>query len=129
MVEQDLGQEFSMNADALYREDVITDRRVGTIRCLTPVNEDGSEDESRPKQFIGSAQILTPGGTLPLTFELEASNLKEAVAVYPDAAKEALERTVEELKEMQREAASSIVVPKAGEVPGGGNPGGGLQMP
>ena len=58
-----------MSADSLYREDVYTDQRVGTIRRMTPVKSDGSEDPSRPLVFVGQATIMTPMGSLPLTFE------------------------------------------------------------
>ena len=54
---------------------------------------------------------MTPGGALPLSFEIKTDNLKDAVAAFGDAAKQAVEHTMEELKEMQRQQASSIVVP------------------
>ena len=31
----------------LYREETVTDLRVATLRCLTPIKPDGSEDASR----------------------------------------------------------------------------------
>ena len=124
-------QDITMDAGQLCREDVFTDNRVGTIRRLTPVDADGNADASRPVQYIGSTQILTPAGALPLTFEIEANSLDGAVAGFGDAAKEAVERTMEELKELQRQAASQIVVPKGGMDPGGmgGMGGGSIQMP
>ena len=36
--------EAQMSADALYREDVFTDQRVGTVRRLTPVRSDGGDE-------------------------------------------------------------------------------------
>ncbi len=128
-------QDIQMDGANLAREDVFTDSRIGTIRRLTPVTEDGSEDSNREVQYIGSTQIMTPAGALPLTFELPNESLAAAVAGFGDAAKEAVERTMEELKEMQRQAASQIVVPKGGMDPGmggmggAGGPGGGIQMP
>ncbi len=103
--------EINMDAAALTREEVYTDSRVGTIRKMTPVTVEGEPDSSRSVQFVGSTQIMTPGGALPLTFEIEADTLEAAVAGFGDAAKLAIERTMEELKEMQRQQASSIVVP------------------
>jgi len=103
--------EINMDAAALTREEVYTDSRVGTIRKMTPVTIEGEPDSSRSVQFVGSTQIMTPGGALPLTFEIEADTLEAAVAGFGDAAKLAIERTMEELKEMQRQQASSIVVP------------------
>jgi hypothetical protein len=111
MSQMDNSPEISMDAAALTREEVYTDSRVGTIRKMTPVNLDGELDNTRPVQFVGSTQVMTPGGALPLSFEIESETLEGAVAGFGDAAKLAVERTMEELKEMQRQQASSIVVP------------------
>ncbi len=103
--------EISMDASALVREEVYTDNRVGTIRKLTPVTIEGEHDRSRLVMYVGSTQIMTPAGALPLTFEIEATTLDGAVAGFGDAAQKAVEKTMTELKEMQRQQASSIVVP------------------
>ena len=118
--------EPTMDPDNLYREEVITDRKMGTIHCLTPIKSDGSTDSGRSVIYSGQIQIMTPAGSLPIGFEIEAGTLDEAVAGFPDAAKQAVDSTLEQLKELQREAASSIVIPEAG----GGVPGGGkIQFP
>jgi hypothetical protein len=109
--QMDNSPEITMDASALSREEVFTDSRVGTIRKMTPVTIDGETDNSRSVQFVGSTQIMTPGGALPLSFEIETETLEGAVTGFGDAAKLAVERTMEELKEMQRQQASSIVVP------------------
>ena len=115
--------DLRMDPNSLYREEVYTDQQVGTIRQLTPVNKDGTTDLSRGVLFVGSTQILTPMGAVPLTFEIEATNLAEAIEQYAEAAKEGLERTVREINELRREASSSIVVPDmAGGGLGGGSP-------
>ena len=111
MSQMDTSPEISMDAAALTREEVYTDSRVGTIRKMTPVTIEGEVDNSRPIQFVGATQVMTPGGALPLSFEIETETLEGAVAGFGDAAKLAVERTMEELKEMQRQQASSIVVP------------------
>ncbi len=111
-----------MDASALFREDTYTDRKVGTIRTLTPVNGDGSPDASRKIIYAGEAQIMTNAGPLPINFEIDAESLSEAAQKFSDTAKVAIERTVKELQEMRRQAASSIVVP-------GAMPGGKLQLP
>jgi hypothetical protein len=121
MSQMENSPEISMDATALTREEVYTDSRVGTIRKMTPVTVNGDQDDSRSIQFVGSTQIMTPGGALPLSFEIEAETLEAAVAGFGDAAKAAVERTMEELKEMQRQQASSIVVP--------GREGSQIQMP
>jgi hypothetical protein len=127
------GVNLTMDAENVYREDVYTDRKVGTIRCLTPVKHDGTPDSARTPLFIGEAQILTPMGAIPVTFDIEAGNLADAIANYEPAAKEGVERTVKEIQEYRRQAASSIVIPQggAGGLPGMGGIGGGgkIQMP
>ena len=111
MSEMNNSPDIEMDIAALTREEVYTDSRIGSIRKLTPVTLDDEQDTSRPVQFVGSTQIMTPGGALPLSFEIEAETLEGAVAGFGEAAKVAVERTMEELKEMQRQQASSIVVP------------------
>ncbi|MGD8978383.1 MAG: hypothetical protein PVG91_12315 [Gammaproteobacteria bacterium] len=127
--------EIRMNGDDLYLEEVYTDRRVGTIQRLTPVTSSGEADPSRPIRFLGQAQLLTPGGALPLNFEIAADSLEKAIEGFGAAAETALEDTMKRIEEMRREAASSLIVPGSGGgvpgggVPGGGMPGGGIQMP
>lgn len=116
-------QDPTMDPASLYREDIFTDRKVGTIRQLTPVKSDGTPDLGRPLVFVGEAQLLTTVGALPLSFEIQATSLAVAVAGYEAAAKEAVERAVQELQELRRQAASSIIVPDRGL---GGLPPGGL---
>ena len=123
--------EIRMDVNSLYSEETFTDNAVGTLRRLTPVTADGEIDTARPMQFIGSTQVLTTAGPMPLSFEIEAATLTEAAEAFGDAAKKSFEQTMEELKEMQRQQASSIVVPKSGMDPMGGMGGGGsnIQMP
>ena len=102
--------ELAMMPAALYREDVFTDRKVGVIRVLTPVNADGMMDATRKVLYTGEAQILTPAGVLPLAFEIDAGSLPEAIARFGSCAKAAVERAVEELQELRRQASSSLVV-------------------
>lgn len=117
-----------MDAASLYREEVYTDRAAGTLRVLVPVKADGSTDRTRPTLYLGEAQILTNMGPLPISFEVEALTLAEAVANYGEAAKVGVERALRELQEMRRQASSSIVLPGAGAAAGltGGLPPGGL---
>jgi hypothetical protein len=126
--------EIKVDPNALYLEEVFTDRRVGTIRRLTPVKKDGARDPSKAILYIGETQVLTPAGALPIGFEIGAGSLEEAAEKFGPLAKEAIERTVKELQELRRQAASSIVIPQGGLPPAGGLGGGGLgggkiQMP
>lgn len=132
------GMDPSMDPAALYLEEVFTDRRIGTIRRLTPVKPDATPDVARPVLYLGETQVMTQVGTLPIAFEIPAATLQEAAKQFGPLAKEAIERTMRELQELRRQAASSIVVPQGGLPPGGlggmggmGGAGGGgkIQLP
>jgi hypothetical protein len=113
-----------MDATNLYREEIITDRQVGTIRVLYPVKTDGLSDGTRKMLYVGETQVLTPAGMLPIAFEIDALSLAEAIEKFGDGVKEAVERTIREIQELRREQASSIVIPRTGLPPGGPGPGG-----
>jgi len=128
--------EPNMDPAALYLEEIFTDRRVGTIRRLTPVDGTGAVDRMRAVQYVGETQIMTSMGALPVSFEIEAKDLGEAAAKFGPEAKEAIERTVKDLQDLRRQAASSIVVPGqggggfgGGMPPGLGGGGGKIQFP
>lgn len=112
--------DFSLDSSQLFREETVSDGRAGSIRCLYPVKPDGSADPSRPMLFQGQTQVMTPMGVLPVHFDIPADSLADAVAQFGAAADKGLEDTLNELKEMQRQAASSIVVPGAGGMGGPG---------
>ena len=125
-----------MDGASLYREDTYTDRKIGTIRVLTPVTAEGTTDLSRKILYVGETQLLTTGGLLPLVFEIEATSLGEAIGKFAAGAETAIERTRREIEQLRREAASQIIVPD--RMPGGlggglggpgGPPGGGLIRP
>ena len=114
--------DIAMDSTGLYHEETFTDRRVGTLQRLTPITAAGARDDSRPVLYVGQTQVLTPAGALPLSFEVPATSLDDAVAKFGEAAKLALARTMRRLEEMRREQASSIIVP--GSAPPGGGAGG-----
>lgn len=123
---------LELDTGNLYREEIFTDHKIGTVRRLIPVKQDGSADATRPVLFIGETSLMTPAGTLPINFRLEATDLAGAVAQFSDAASKAIQETMEQLRELRRQAASSIVVPDMGKggLGGLGGPGGGkIQMP
>jgi hypothetical protein len=133
MATQDNAIELKMDPASLYREEIFTDRQAGTLRRLTPVKTDGSTDDKRKTLYMGQAQLLTPLGTIPLAFDIEAHSLGEAVEKFAAAARVAVADAVQELQELRREAASSIVVPDRGAGgwggPGGLPGGGKIQLP
>jgi hypothetical protein len=128
--EQDPGMtEIKMDADNLYIEDTISDMAAGSIRRMTPITAEGAADIARPVLFMGQAQVMSAMGPLPLQFQLDVDDLAGAIALFPAAAEEAVQRMVEEIKEMQRQQASQIVVPGGpGPMPGGPGGGGRFQM-
>jgi len=116
--------ELKLDPDKLYLEEVFTDRRIGTLRRLTPVTKDGKADSARAVVYVGETQIMTPAGSIPIGFEIDAGSLEEAAEKFGPAAKDAIDRTVRELQELRRQASSSIVVPQ-GPLGGGGK----IQLP
>lgn len=123
--------EISLDVDNLYREELFSDRRAGAVRRLVPVKADGSDDPARETLYEGQTSLMTAAGTLPISFELPARSLDEAIRQFPQAAREEVERTLEELQEMRRQASSSIVTPGSaggGFGGGGGGAGGGFNL-
>jgi len=114
--------EIKIDESSLVKEEVYSDQKVGSIRVLTPVLLSGEIDSSRETTYFGQTQVMTPGGAIPLNFELEGDDFSAAVAAFGDAAKESMEQTMKEIQEYQREQASKIVVP-------GQNTGSQIQMP
>ncbi len=119
MISGNDARQATMDTAQIYREETFTDRRVGTIRRLTPVTADGSLDTSRTVLFVGQAQVMTPMGAVPISFDLDSLTLDGAIAIFGDAAEQAVQQTMRELQEMRREQASSLVIP-------GGSGGGAL---
>ena len=102
--------ELKVDTANLYREEMFSDLRVATLRRLVPVKLDGTDDPSRPILFSAQTTLMT-----------EAATLEEATAKFPEAIQAAVERLVDEARELQRREMSRIVVP--GAMPPGG-PGG-----
>jgi hypothetical protein len=133
MPEQPLDLELKMEEKDLYQEEIFTDRRVGTIQRLTPVDRAGKPDPARPVLYVGQTQLMSRMGALPLSFEIPGDSLDQAVQNFATAANGALVETMQKLEEMRREQASSLIVPDAaggfggggGGLGGGGVPGGG----
>jgi len=105
--------EIKLDAKSLYREEVFTDLRVGTLKQLTPVTSDGSRDMGRPMAYVGETQLMSQVGPLPVQAPIEAANLQEAMERFPAAVQRAVEAMIAEVKELQRKEMSRIVVPGA----------------
>ncbi|PKL96516.1 MAG: hypothetical protein CVV18_01405 [Gammaproteobacteria bacterium HGW-Gammaproteobacteria-8] len=117
-------QQLKFDTDDLYRVEVFTDQKSGSIRRMSPVDGQGNPDPARAVRYIGEASAMTPAGALPLSFELEGETLAEAAQGFAHGAEQALTETIEELKRLHREQQSSIMVPGQGAGTMGGNSGG-----
>ncbi|MEE4186777.1 MAG: hypothetical protein V2J12_13525 [Gammaproteobacteria bacterium] len=106
--EQDSPQ---FDAESLYLEETFTDRKVGTLRRLSPVTGTGEPDPSRAVLYMGAAQAMTAAGPIPLNFDIEADSLQDACEKFAEGAQQAVEEMAKRLEEMRREQASQIVVP------------------
>lgn len=104
--------EIEVDENNLYREEIITDLRVATIRRMVPIKIDGSEDPDRETLYMGQTQLMSQAGPVPVNAKIEGANLKEAVANFPAAIKVGIEQLVEEVREMQRQEANRIVTPQ-----------------
>ncbi len=118
----------SLDANGLYREETISDPRVGAIRRMVPVTADGLPDPARDEQFVGEITVMTPMGALPLSFPIPARTLAEAVAGFSAAAEKQLERMQDEIRRLEIEQ-SSLLAKQAlagGGLGGAGGLGGGM---
>ncbi len=99
---KDLGIDLAMDSENLYVEESFTDMKVGTIRRLTPVQSDGSPDESRQPMFLGHTQLMSPNGPVPVSCEIEADTLPQAMERFPGAITREVERIVEQAQKAQQ---------------------------
>ncbi len=117
--------EIQVDTANLYREEIFTDLKVASIRKLVPIRPDGSPDPSREPVFTGQTTLMTQAGPVPVTCPIEATTLEEATTKFPEAIKLAVERLMDEVREVQRREASRIVVPGQAGTPGSVVGGGG----
>ena len=109
--EQQNMEEFKIDRTNLYIEESFTDLKIGTVKRLTPVKTDGSEDKSRKTMFVGHTSIMTPNGPLPIQNVIEAKELAQAIKKFPEAMQEAMNRLIEEVKKYQEQQQSEIQKP------------------
>ncbi|MDD9304163.1 MAG: cytoplasmic protein [Desulfobacter sp.] len=99
--------DFLVDKDHLFREQTITDLKIATIRQLIPIKADGSDDADREPIFIGSTQLGTPQGPIPMQAKLEAATLGQAMDAFPQAMEEETKKVVENLKRMHEQQKKS----------------------
>ena len=111
MAEENSLENIKIDGSTLWKEEHITDLKVGNIRKMTPIKIDGTEDDERTATYSATTNIMTPSGALPISGEIEAANLAEAVANFPEAINAAVKKLQEEMLRMQQEQANKIVTP------------------
>ncbi len=111
MAEENTLENIQIDGSNLWKEENITDLKVGNIRRLTPIKLDGTEDDARTATYSATTNIMTPNGALPISGEIEAANLEEAVEKFPVAINAAVKKLQEEMIRMQKEQANKIVTP------------------
>jgi hypothetical protein len=109
--------EIKLDRRNLYREETITDLRVGSIQRLVPIKPDGKRDEAREVLYVGQTQIMSQAGAIPVSARIEAVDLEDALRKFPQAMQKAIENLVDEVNRLRREQMSRIVVPGR-DVPG-----------
>ncbi len=110
--------QMTVDTKNLYREEVFTDLKVASLRRLTPIQLDGSPDLARKVLFLGQTHVMTRAGPMPLEFSIEAATLAEASEKFPAAVQEAVTEMIDEARRLQREQASSLIIPGMGQGPG-----------
>lgn len=108
--------DFQVDKDNLYREESVTDLKIANIRQLIPVLLDGSADSSREIIFLGSTQLGTPQGPIPIQAKLDAKTLEQALDMFPKAMEIETQRVIENFKQMaeqqqKKEKGSRIIMP------------------
>lgn len=111
-------EEMKFDVNNLYKEENVTDLKMGNIQIITPIKEDGSPDDSRESMFIANTTVMSHMGAIPIQGPIKASTLQEAAIAFPDAIEKAIEKMSEEAQQAQREEANRIVTPGQS---GGGN--------
>lgn len=109
------GLDFIVDKENLYREVAVTDLNIATIRQLIPIKADGSDDTERDPIFLGSTQLSSPQGPIPIQAKLEAVTLEQAMAVFPKTMEAETRVVIENLKRLheqqKRKQDSRIIMP------------------
>lgn len=107
--------DLKIDPENLYREENYTDLKVGSIRKLVPVRMDGGRDSSRTDIYVGSTELMTPGGPLPVQARLMANSFNEAIDIFPQTMAAAIDEMMREIQKMaeaqKRKDDSRIIVP------------------
>ena len=105
--------DITVDIDNIFREETYSDLKFASIKRLTPVKPDGSQDYTRKPIFVGITQIMSPHGAIPIQSFIEAKNIKQAWEIFPEVMNRAVEKFIEEAKKMQEQESSRIIVPSS----------------
>ena len=112
---QGMNIQLEVNVNNLFREETITDMKYASIRVLTPIKLDGSDDDSRKVVYIASTQVMSPYGTIPVHTPVEADSLADACAKFPEEINKAVAKMMEDAQRMeqqrQQQEQSRIITP------------------
>lgn len=109
------GISFQVSTHSLYREEAYTDMNSASVRKLIPVKPDGSDDTTREIRYVGHADLISPSGPIPIQADLEADNLKAALANLPRAMEAAATQvrneynTMMQQQQQQQEQQSKVI--------------------
>lgn len=109
-------EDMKIDVSNLYREETITDLKVGSIQRLVPVKADGTEDETRKPRYVAQTQVLTQMGALPIHAPVDAASLKEATEKFSQAVRDEIERLRDMAQRQQiADAGRGVVLPQGGQ--------------
>mgnify|MGYP000661815025 CR=1 FL=1 len=111
--------EFKVDTENLYREESVTDLKVASIRVLIPIHPDGRDELDRDRVYVGSTQLMSPEGPIPLQAPLPAETLEEAMAVFPEAMAvfpEAMRRALNDMVEKNQGNATTAENAEYGKI-------------
>lgn len=119
MKKKEQGIRFDVDRNNLYKEEAYTDLKSASIRKLTPVKADGSEDSTRTTLYFGNAELISPQGPIPVQAELRADSLEKAIEMLPASMEKAAHDVRDEYNKMieqqrlQQEQQAKVI--KSGE--------------
>jgi hypothetical protein len=102
--------DFKLDRNNLFQEETFTDIRSGSVKRFTPIRPDGTPDKSRNTIYVGQTNLYTPDGPLPIQNVIAAKDLAQAFKRFPDAMEQAVQRLVEESKNMKEQETSSPII-------------------
>lgn len=116
--------EITVDRANLYQMKQYTDRKLATITEWIPVDKYGNYDASRLHLFIGTVNIMTPHGPVPIQAEIDVgeaqrakgsgSALAEAWEKYPGT----MQAAIAEVERQARAARQPKIVVPTPAVPG-----------